>query len=134
VGGGGGARAADRWAPLPWIFFFLFYENCSAESLGLAHGRAAFAGPVVPGALCRELPLGTGCAESNQACAERITLSAHARIPVVERDPKRTSECGMQRRGMQDKERHVSAILRCKTKSMDYTTTTENKTKATFRT
>jgi hypothetical protein len=49
----------------------------------LAHGRAAFAGPAVPRALCRELPLGTGCAESNQACAERIALSAQARISVV---------------------------------------------------
>jgi hypothetical protein len=49
----------------------------------LAHGRAAFAGPAVPGALCRDLPLGTGCVESNQACAERIALSAEARIPVV---------------------------------------------------
>jgi hypothetical protein len=49
----------------------------------LAHGRAAFVGPAVPGALCRELPLGTGCAESNQACAERIALSAQAQIPVV---------------------------------------------------
>jgi hypothetical protein len=37
----------------------------------------------VPGALCRELPLGTGCAESKQPCAERIALSAEARIPVV---------------------------------------------------
>jgi hypothetical protein len=33
----------------------------------------------VPG----ELPLGTGCAESEQPCAERIALSAEARIPVV---------------------------------------------------
>jgi hypothetical protein len=37
----------------------------------------------VPGALCRELPLGTGCAESKQPCAERIALSAEAQIPVV---------------------------------------------------
>jgi hypothetical protein len=35
-----------------------------------------FAGPAVLGALCRELPLGTGC-------AERIALSAQAQIPVV---------------------------------------------------
>jgi hypothetical protein len=37
----------------------------------------------VLGALCRELPLGTGCAESNQPCAERIALSTEARIPVL---------------------------------------------------
>jgi hypothetical protein len=37
----------------------------------------------LPGALRRELPLGTGCAESYQPCAERIALSAEARIPVV---------------------------------------------------
>jgi hypothetical protein len=49
----------------------------------LALGRAASAGPVVPGALCRELRLGTGCAESNQLCAKRIALSAEVRIPVV---------------------------------------------------
>jgi hypothetical protein len=44
-----------------------------------ALGRAACAGPAVPG----ELPLGTGCAESEQPCAERIALSAEARIQVV---------------------------------------------------
>jgi hypothetical protein len=49
----------------------------------VTHGRAAFAGPAVPGALCREFPLGRGCAKSNQACAERIALSVEARIPVV---------------------------------------------------
>jgi hypothetical protein len=49
----------------------------------LAHDRAAFAGPAVPRALCWEFPLGTGCAQSNQAYAERIVLSAQARIPVV---------------------------------------------------
>jgi hypothetical protein len=49
----------------------------------MALGRAACAGPAVPGVLCRELPLGTGCAESNQPCAEWILLSAEARIPVV---------------------------------------------------
>jgi hypothetical protein len=42
----------------------------------VAHGRAAFAGPAVPGALCREFPLGRGC-------AERIALSVEAQIPVV---------------------------------------------------
>jgi hypothetical protein len=55
----------------------------------MALGRAACAGPAVPGALCRELPLGTGCAESNQPCAEWILLSAEARIPVVEQLMKR---------------------------------------------
>jgi hypothetical protein len=49
----------------------------------VALGRAACAGPAVPGALCRELPLGTGCAESNEPCAEWFLLSAEARIPVV---------------------------------------------------
>jgi hypothetical protein len=76
------------------FLFFCFMKNALPRAkwaLGtavprvwaLTHGRAAFAGPAVPGALCRELPLGTGCAESNQACAERIALSAQARIPVV---------------------------------------------------
>jgi hypothetical protein len=37
----------------------------------------------VPGALCRELPLGTGCAESKRPCAEWVRLSAEAPIPVV---------------------------------------------------
>jgi hypothetical protein len=37
----------------------------------------------VPGALCRELPLGTGCAESKRPYAEWVRLSAEAPIPVV---------------------------------------------------
>jgi hypothetical protein len=49
----------------------------------VAPGRAACAGPAVPGALCRELPLGTGYAESKQPCAEWVRLSAEAPIPVV---------------------------------------------------
>jgi hypothetical protein len=49
----------------------------------VAHDRGPFAGPAVPSGLCRELPLSTGCAESIQACAERIFLSAKPRIPVV---------------------------------------------------
>jgi hypothetical protein len=49
----------------------------------VALGRAACAGPAVPGALCRELPLGTGCAERIQPCAEWVRLSAQASIPVV---------------------------------------------------
>jgi hypothetical protein len=49
----------------------------------VALGRAACAGLVVPGALCRELPLGTGYAESIQPCAEWVRLSAQAWIPVV---------------------------------------------------
>jgi hypothetical protein len=57
-------------------------KNALPRVWALTHDRAAFAGPAVPGALCRELPLGTGCAESNQACAERIALSAQARIPL----------------------------------------------------
>jgi hypothetical protein len=48
-----------------------------------ALGRAACADLAVPGVLCRELPLGTGCAECKQPCAERITLLVEARIPVV---------------------------------------------------
>jgi hypothetical protein len=53
----------------------------------MALGRTACASPVVPGALCRELPLGTGCAESNQPCAEWFLLLAEARIPVVHGSP-----------------------------------------------
>jgi hypothetical protein len=49
----------------------------------LALGTGLCAGPAVPGALCRELPLGTGCAESIQPCAEWVRLSAEAPIPVV---------------------------------------------------
>jgi hypothetical protein len=49
----------------------------------VALGRAACAGPAVPGALCRELPLGTGYAESIQPCAKWVRLSAQASIPVV---------------------------------------------------
>jgi hypothetical protein len=50
----------------------------------VALGRAACAGPAVPGALCRELPLGTGCAESKQPCAEWVQLSTQRSIPVVQ--------------------------------------------------
>jgi hypothetical protein len=49
----------------------------------LALGRGLCAGPAVPCGLCRELPLGTGCAESIGACAERSLLSAKPQIPVV---------------------------------------------------
>jgi hypothetical protein len=42
----------------------------------LALGKEPFAGPAVPGGLCREFPLSTGCAESN-------SLSAKPWIPVV---------------------------------------------------
>jgi hypothetical protein len=81
--------------PLPLDFlFFCFMKTALPRAkwaLGtavprvwaLAHGRAAFAGPAVPGALCRELPLGTGCAESKRPYAEWVRLSAEAPIPVV---------------------------------------------------
>jgi hypothetical protein len=52
----------------------------------LALGRGLFVGPAVPCGLCRELPLGTGCAESIGACAERSLLSAKPQIPVVIHD------------------------------------------------
>jgi hypothetical protein len=108
AGGGGGCGGSGGGGGWRWwgqgsrpvgpaalgFLFFCFMKNALPRAkwaLGtavprvwaLTHGRAAFAGPAVPGALCRELPLGTGCAESNQACAERIALSAQARIPVV---------------------------------------------------
>jgi hypothetical protein len=37
----------------------------------------------MPSGLSREFHLGTGCAENIQAYAERISLSAMLRIPVV---------------------------------------------------
>jgi hypothetical protein len=46
-------------------------------------GKEAFAGPAVPSGLCRESPLGTGCAESIWACAEWSSLSGQPQIPVV---------------------------------------------------
>jgi hypothetical protein len=46
-------------------------------------GKEAFAGPAEPSGLCREFPLGTGCAESIWACAEWSSLSAQPQIPVV---------------------------------------------------
>jgi hypothetical protein len=49
----------------------------------LALGKGLFAGPAMSCGLCRGLPLGTGCAESIRACAERSLLSAKPQIPVV---------------------------------------------------
>jgi hypothetical protein len=46
-------------------------------------GTELFAGPAVPSGLCREFPVGTGCAKSIQACAERSLLSTQPQIPVV---------------------------------------------------
>jgi hypothetical protein len=46
-------------------------------------GKEAFAGPAVPSGLCREFPLGTGCAESIWVCAEWSSLSAQPQIPVM---------------------------------------------------
>jgi hypothetical protein len=45
--------------------------------------RPSGAGSALPGALCRELPLGKGYVESIQPCAEWVRLSAQASIPVV---------------------------------------------------
>jgi hypothetical protein len=42
----------------------------------VALGREAFAGPAAPRALCREFPLGTGCAERDWVFAKSIALSA----------------------------------------------------------
>jgi hypothetical protein len=105
--GGGGGRSGggggQRWwgqgsrlvSPLSWNFFFFVLLNliCREQypTLGtrvtrvsdVALGKGLFAGPAVPSGLCREFPLGTGCAESNWACAERSSLSAQAQIPVV---------------------------------------------------
>jgi hypothetical protein len=49
----------------------------------VALGKGLFAGPAVTSGLCREFPLGTGCAESNRAGAERSSLSAQVQISVV---------------------------------------------------
>jgi hypothetical protein len=90
IGGGGGA---GRWARGAVGFFYL--ENLSLPRVKWHHGtrvprasevalsKEAFAGPAVPSGLCREFPLGTGCAESVRACAERSSLSAQPHIPVV---------------------------------------------------
>jgi hypothetical protein len=92
-GGGGPRRTASGSASWLLTFFLLFSKVCaeSYTALGtrvprvihLALGTGLCAGPAVPGALCRELPLGTGCAESIQPCAEWVRLSAEAPIPVV---------------------------------------------------
>jgi hypothetical protein len=58
-------------------------RHICVECFFMAHGRGPFAGPAVPSGLCREFPLGRGCAESIRACAERSSLSAKPRIPVV---------------------------------------------------
>jgi hypothetical protein len=42
----------------------------------VALGKEAFAGPAAPRALCREFPLGTGCAERDWVFAKSIALSA----------------------------------------------------------
>jgi hypothetical protein len=53
------------------------------RGFGGALGTELFVGPAVPSALCRELPLGRGCAERIAACAESNSLSAMPWIPVV---------------------------------------------------
>jgi hypothetical protein len=53
------------------------------RGFGGALGIELFAGLTVPSALCRELPLGRGCAERIPACAESTSLSAMPWIPVV---------------------------------------------------
>jgi hypothetical protein len=58
-------------------------RHICAERIWWALGTELFAGPVVPSALCRELPLGRGCAERIVACAESNSLSAKPWIPVV---------------------------------------------------
>jgi hypothetical protein len=96
-GGGGGRLVAAvvlAGGPAgPLDFFYL--ENFSLPRAKWPHGtrvprasevalsKEAFAGPAVPSGLCREFPLGTGCAESIRACAERSSLSAQPQIPVV---------------------------------------------------
>jgi hypothetical protein len=76
-----------------FLFLTLFKSLCRELSMllgtsvprgfGGALGTELFAGPVVPSALCRELPLGRGCAERIVACAESNSLSAKPWIPVV---------------------------------------------------
>jgi hypothetical protein len=100
-GGAGVAAATDRWGwrcwPVGprdcWDFFYLEklllpramwpHDTRVPRASEVALGKEPFAGPAVPSGLCREFPLGTGCAESIQACAERSLLSAQPQIPVV---------------------------------------------------
>jgi hypothetical protein len=88
------ATAYGQWVRVVAFDLFLLFSKVCAESytalgtrvprvIHLALGTGLCAGPAVPGALCRELPLGTGCAESIQPCAEWVRLSAEAPIPVV---------------------------------------------------
>jgi hypothetical protein len=95
-GGGGdeqlvGAALPSRWARD--FFFVLKNVLCRGPdgALGTSLPRVGpvalstdlFAGPTVPSALCRELPLGRGCAERIPACAESNSLSTKPWIPVV---------------------------------------------------
>jgi hypothetical protein len=99
-GGGGGSGGGDEQpvgAALPrrWARDFFVLKNVLCRgpdgALGISLPRVGpvalstdlFAGPTVSSALCRELPLGRGCAERIPACAESNSLSTKPWIPVV---------------------------------------------------
>jgi hypothetical protein len=104
-GGGGGGwwwcrrrSAGEGWARAATFCFFNPFQKslpraiyasrqrCGTDvprGFGGALGTELFAGPTVPSALCRELPLGRGCAERIPACAKSKSLSAKPWIPVV---------------------------------------------------
>jgi hypothetical protein len=88
------AEVRRWWAGVMGFGFFIVFQNSlprAISALGtrapsgihLALGIGLFAGPAVPSGLCREFPLGTGCAESTRACVESSPLSAQPQIPVV---------------------------------------------------
>jgi hypothetical protein len=65
VGGGGGARAAGRWARCLGFYFFCFMKIALPRAISplgtrvtraydVALGKELFVGPAVPRALCRE--------------------------------------------------------------------------------
>jgi hypothetical protein len=88
------ATMYGRWARVVGFGFFIVFQKSlprAISALGtrapsgihLALGIGLFVGPAVPSGLCREFPLGAGCAESTRACAERSSLSAQPQISVV---------------------------------------------------
>jgi hypothetical protein len=88
---GQGVRSVDPRRG--FCFFVLFQKSLPraisalgthvSRGIDLPLGIWLFAGPAVPSAMCREFPLGKGCAESKGACAESISLLAKAANLVV---------------------------------------------------